>query len=207
MFFSFFFPLCLFFSFPPPCFFIVCLFSLFLCVFMTGFLNNHSIPTVCRFVPHPDCPSLADVACAWSWGQPNRKLRATQLISESQLTWPLSFEEFMTVFECPVFACVCVLVVQTCPTLCDPMDCNLTGFSVRGILPPEYWSGLLFPSPEELPNLGRWTLVSCITGRFFTFWANITLSRQPQYGTQHSQTHSHNLLPHGQSQYDLGMCL
>ena len=124
---------------------------------MTGFLNNHSIPTVCRFVPHPDCPSLADVACAWSWGQPNRKLRATQLISESQLTWPLSgsgFGEFMTVFECPVFACVCVLVVQTCPTLCDPMDCNLTGFSVRGILPPEYWSGLLFPSPEELPNLG-----------------------------------------------------
>ena len=130
-----------FFSFLVSPFFIVCLFSLSLCVFMTGYLDKHSTPTVCRFIPHPDCPSLADVACAWSWGQPNRKLRATQLISESQLTWPLSgsgFGEFMTVFECPVFACVCVLVVQTCPTLCDPMDCNLTGFSVRGVLPPEY---------------------------------------------------------------------
>ena len=25
-------------------------------------------------------------------------------------------------------------VAQSCPTLCDPMDCNLPGFSVHGIL-------------------------------------------------------------------------
>ena len=25
-------------------------------------------------------------------------------------------------------------VTQSCPTLCDPMDCNLPGFSVHGIL-------------------------------------------------------------------------
>ena len=25
-------------------------------------------------------------------------------------------------------------VAQSCPTLCDPMDCSLPGFSVRGIL-------------------------------------------------------------------------
>ena len=24
-------------------------------------------------------------------------------------------------------------VLQSCPTLCDPMDCSLSGFSVRGI--------------------------------------------------------------------------
>ena len=24
--------------------------------------------------------------------------------------------------------------LQSCPTLCDPMDCSLPGFSVRGIL-------------------------------------------------------------------------
>ena len=35
-------------------------------------------------------------------------------------------------------------VTQLCPTLCDPMD-----FSS-----PEYWSGLPFPSPEDLPNSG-----------------------------------------------------
>ena len=59
-------------------------------------------------------------------------------------------------FECPVCVCVCVcvLVMQACPTLCNSMDCNPPGFSVHGILQAEYWSGLLFPSPEELPNLG-----------------------------------------------------
>ena len=31
--------------------------------------------------------------------------------------------------------CVCVyLVAQSCPTLCDPMDCRLSGSSVHGIL-------------------------------------------------------------------------
>ena len=30
--------------------------------------------------------------------------------------------------------CVCVLVAQSCPTCCDPMDCSLPGFSVHEIL-------------------------------------------------------------------------
>ena len=29
---------------------------------------------------------------------------------------------------------VCVLVTQSCPTLCNPMDCSLLGSSVHGIL-------------------------------------------------------------------------
>ena len=47
-----------------------------------------------------------------------------------------------------------VLLVQSCPTLCDPMDCSLRGFSVRGIFQEEYWSGLPFPSPADLSNPG-----------------------------------------------------
>ena len=30
--------------------------------------------------------------------------------------------------------CVCVLVTQLCPTLCDSMDCSLPGHSVHEIL-------------------------------------------------------------------------
>ena len=30
--------------------------------------------------------------------------------------------------------CMFVLVLQSCPTLCDPTDCSLPGFSVHGIL-------------------------------------------------------------------------
>ena len=28
--------------------------------------------------------------------------------------------------------CVCVLVAQSCPIVCDPMDCSPPGFSVHG---------------------------------------------------------------------------
>ena len=31
--------------------------------------------------------------------------------------------------------CACLLVSQSCPTLCDPMDCSLPGSSVRGDSP------------------------------------------------------------------------
>ena len=33
-----------------------------------------------------------------------------------------------------VSACVCVMLFQSGPTLCDPMDCSPPGSSVHGIL-------------------------------------------------------------------------
>ena len=40
------------------------------------------------------------------------------------------------------------------PTLCHPMNHSPPGFSVHGILQAEYWSGLSFPSPGDLPHPG-----------------------------------------------------
>ena len=45
-------------------------------------------------------------------------------------------------------------VAQSCPTLCDPMDCSLPDSSVYGIFQARYWSGLPFPSPGDLPDSG-----------------------------------------------------
>ena len=45
-------------------------------------------------------------------------------------------------------------VAQSCPTLCDPTDYNLPGSSLHGISRQEYWSGLPFPSPGDLPDPG-----------------------------------------------------
>ena len=62
-------------------------------------------------------------------------------------------------------------VAQLCPTLCNPMDCSLPGSSVHGILRQEYWSGLAFPSPEDLPNpeIEPASLASpVLAGRLFT---------------------------------------
>ena len=41
---------------------------------------------------------------------------------------------------------------QSHVTLCDTMYCILPGSSVHGVLKQENWSGLLFPSPEHLPD-------------------------------------------------------
>ena len=45
-------------------------------------------------------------------------------------------------------------VSQLCPTLCDPVNCSLPGSSVHGFSRQEYWSGLPFPSPGDLPDPG-----------------------------------------------------
>ena len=50
--------------------------------------------------------------------------------------------------------CVCVLVAQSCPAFCDPMDCSLPGSSAQGISRQEYWTGLPFPSPGDLSHPG-----------------------------------------------------
>ena len=51
--------------------------------------------------------------------------------------------------------CVCVWVyAQSCLTLCGPMDCSLLGSSVYGFSRQEYWKGLPFPTPRDLPDPG-----------------------------------------------------
>ena len=47
-----------------------------------------------------------------------------------------------------------VLLAQLCLTLCDPMDYSPPGSSVHRFSRQEYWSGLPFPSPGDLPDPG-----------------------------------------------------
>ena len=46
------------------------------------------------------------------------------------------------------------LVAQSCPTLCDLVDCSPPGSSVHGILQARLWNGLPCPPPEDLLNPG-----------------------------------------------------
>ena len=45
---------------------------------------------------------------------------------------------------------------------CNPINCNPLGLSVHGISRQEYWSGLPFPSPGDLPDSAIEPSVSCI---------------------------------------------
>ena len=69
------------------------------------------------------------------------------------------------------FVCVCVLVAQSCPTLCDPMDCSPPGSSVHGVLQARILGWVAIPVSKGSSPLGHRVWVSCIAGIFFTLWA------------------------------------
>ena len=46
------------------------------------------------------------------------------------------------------------MLLQSCLTLCDPMDYSPPGSSVHGDIRQEIWSGFPCPPPGELPNPG-----------------------------------------------------
>ena len=45
-------------------------------------------------------------------------------------------------------------MAQSCPTLCNPMDCTHQAPPSMGFSRQEYWSGVPFPSPGDLPDPG-----------------------------------------------------
>ena len=61
-----------------------------------------------------------------------------------------------------------VLVTQSCPVLCDPMDCSPPGSSVHGILQAGILDWLPFPSPGNLPNPGFETGSPALQANYFT---------------------------------------
>ena len=65
----------------------------------------------------------------------------------------------------------CVCVTQSCPTLCNCMDCSLPGSSVHGIFQARIleWVASSFSRGSSQSRDQTW--VSCITGRCFTIWA------------------------------------
>ena len=71
-----------------------------------------------------------------------------------------------------IWKCVCVCeVAQSCPTLCDPVDCSPPGSSVHGILQARIleWIAISFSRGSSQPR--DQTRVSCFAGRRFILWA------------------------------------
>ena len=54
----------------------------------------------------------------------------------------------------PTYRAVLCLVAQLCPTFGDPMDCTSQDPLSMGFSREEYWSGLPWPPPGDLPNPG-----------------------------------------------------
>ena len=65
---------------------------------------------------------------------------------------------------------------QSCPTLCDPVDCSPPGSSIHGIIQARIleWVAIFFSRGFSWPR--DRTKVSCITGRCFNLWATYKFS-------------------------------
>ena len=72
-------------------------------------------------------------------------------------------------------------VAQSCPTLCDPMDCSLPGFSVHGIFQVRVleWVAISFSRGSSWPR--DRTQVSHIVGRRFTHLATREEDPKPSH--------------------------
>ena len=81
----------------------------------------------------------------------------------------------------------CVLVIQSCPTLCDLMDCSPSGSSVHGILQARILEWVAMPSSRGSSWPRGQIPFSCIAGRFFTIWAT---REALQTGTRHCEMES-----------------
>ena len=65
-----------------------------------------------------------------------------------------------------ICVCVCVVVTQSCPNLCDPMDCSPPGSSVHGICQARILKWISIPFAKESSQRRDWSRVSCIAGWF-----------------------------------------
>ena len=63
------------------------------------------------------------------------------------------------------------LVIKSCPTLVTPWTVACQAPLSMGFSRQEYWRGLPFPSPGDLPNLGIEPTSPALAGKFFTIEA------------------------------------
>jgi len=61
---------------------------------------------------------------------------------------------------------LCAKLLQSCPILCDPMDCSPLGSSVHGILQARILEWVAFPG--DLPDPGIEPMSTAMASRFFT---------------------------------------
>ena len=79
---------------------------------------------------------------------------------------------FSVIYREHGFICAhCAQLLQSCPALCDLMDCSLSVSSVHGILQTRILEWVAMPSSRGSSQLKDRNLVSCIAGRFFSHWA------------------------------------
>ena len=82
--------------------------------------------------------------------------------------WQCSGHKGWAPYPSETAACVPVKPLQSCLTLCDPMDCSLPGSSVHGILQARTLEWGATPFSKESSHPGIEPAPPSLAGRFFT---------------------------------------
>ena len=119
-----------------------------------------------RFL-HVSGTDLSDLSAPGSSSCPYASASATRILSSTLLDPSLEQD---TKWDCG-FSKVKRLVAQSCPTLCNLMDCSPPDSSVHGILQAriQEWVAISFSRGSSWPK--DQTHVSYTADRFFTIWA------------------------------------
>jgi len=124
-----------------------------------------SFPIMIPKVQVPHCSQVPQPALAL------RKVNTTLFTSSHIWPPPKMKPPWSSILSLPfisILLCtsVKVKVVQSCPTLCDPMD-----YTVHGILQARILEWVAFPFSRGSSQPRDQTRVSHIAGKFFTSWA------------------------------------
>ena len=115
--------------------------------------GGDSIPSQGSKIPHPE----------W-WGKKRKKIKKP-LKRETVRTLNRERERWMVALTClplekaplsPLVGAADAKSLQSCPTLCDPIDGSPPGFPFLGFSRQEHWSGLPFPSPMHEREKWKW---------------------------------------------------
>ena len=102
-----------------------------------------------------------------TWQQP-KQIFLNKAFDRNHFEWYFILSAFN--YHC-YFIHVLSELSQSCPTLCDPMDCSLSGSSVHGIFPARVleWIAISFSRGPSRPRNQTW--VSCIADGCYTMGA------------------------------------
>ena len=119
-------------------------------------------------------PSLRDIQ-GYSW--PRDQTQGSYIAVDSLLTEPLgkplfpvsriTTDFYVVLFKFSNILYLCLLT-QSCPTLCDPMDCSLPGSTVLGILQARILEWVAISYSRGSSDPGIQPVSTALVDRFFT---------------------------------------
>ena len=118
--------------------------------------------------PPPPLPPISNSSCLFTWCQLlYASCRIVLLSFPRDCTVKLKMSSlFLYLFFFMFYLCEKCMrakLLQSCPTLCDPMDCSPPGSSVHGILQARILEWVAIPSSRGSSQCRDWTHVSYVS--------------------------------------------